>query len=243
MGAGAEVGKGEGHLGQLQLQGGGAAVVGGADQLGGGDRQQFADAFEHLLLDGMVDLQVALQGPVQLAAGGQEGRVLAGAVVLQGAAGALGDGALQVGGFHFGSPEQAEGLAGVGGRAAMGGAGNGQAPVAAAAALGGAAADKGHGLERFEGAAHETQLLGITGPQQHPAAAVTDHRMDPVLGFGDAIAQQPHLQGRHQGAAMGSRKAGGQGHGERCGGVGGRRNRIRKPGRARCRRSAAGPPP
>ena len=150
---------------------------------------------------------------MQLAAGGQKSRVLAGAVVLQGAGGACGDGALQLGGFQLGSPEQPKSLAGVDGTTAVGGAGNRQAPVAAAIALGCAAADKRHGLERFEGAAHETQLLGIAGPQQHPAAAVTDHGMDPMLRFGDAIAQQPHLQGRNQGTAIGSRKAGGQGHG------------------------------
>ena len=39
LGAGAEMGEQQGHLGQLQLQGGRSAVVASRHQLGGGKRQ------------------------------------------------------------------------------------------------------------------------------------------------------------------------------------------------------------
>ena len=148
---GPQVGKQQGHLGQLQLQGRRAAVIAGRHQFGAGHAEQVAHLLEHLLLQGMVRLQVALQGPVHAAATGQEGGVLARAVVLQGTGAAHRDRALQLLRFQVGVPEQLEGFAGVGGGAGMGGTGNRQAAVIVAGLVGGAAGHEHLGLEGFEG--------------------------------------------------------------------------------------------
>ena len=147
---GAQVGKQQGHLGQLQLQGRGAAVIAGRDQFGAGHAQQVAHLLEHLLLQGMVGLEVALQGPMHAAATGQEGGVLARAVVLQGTGAALGNRALQLVGLEIGVPEQLEGFAGVGRGAGMGGAGDRQAALIVAGLVGGAGGHIDLGLEGLQ---------------------------------------------------------------------------------------------
>ena len=138
--------------------------------------------------------------------------MLARAVVLQGTGGTGGNRTLQPTRIQIGPPEQSEGLSGVGGGAGMGSAGDRQPPLAASGAIGGATGHEGGGLEGLEGRADEAELLGIPSPHQHPAPLIADHRMDPMMGFGDAVTEQPHLQGRHT-RPGGSRKAGGQGHG------------------------------
>ena len=128
------------------------------------------------------------------------------AVVLQAAAAPLRHRALQLVGLDLRPPEHLEGLAGMGGRAGMGGAGDRQPAFAAATALRRTAAHEGGGLEGLEGRAHEAELLRVSRAQQHPAALVAHHGMHAVAGFHDAVAQQPHLQRRHTGAA-GAREA------------------------------------
>jgi len=81
----------------------------------------------------MIGLEVALERPVQAAAGGQEGGMLAGAVVLQRALTPRRDGALQLLGLQIRPPENLEGLTGLNGLAGVGGAGDGQGPVVMAA--------------------------------------------------------------------------------------------------------------
>ncbi len=174
------MGEQQGHLGQLQLQGGCAAVVAGGHQLGSRHPEKFAHPLEHLLLQGMIGLEVALERPVQAAAGGQEGGMLAGAVVLQRALTPRRGGALQLLGLQIRPPENLEGLTGLNGLAGVGGAGDGQGPVVMAALLAGTAADEHLGLKGLEGRADEAQLLGITGPHQHAAALVADHGVDPM---------------------------------------------------------------
>ena len=224
----AEMGIQQGHLGQLELQRGGAAVIHAGDQLRPRQPQQLADPFEHLLLQRMVGLQVALDGPVHLPTGGQEGCVLAGAIVLQWTAGSRWGGALEVLGVQFGAPQQFERLSGVDCGTGMGSAGDRQAPLAGTHAIGGAAGYEHGGLEGLQGGAHEAQLLGITGAHQHPTALIADHRMDPVPRFRDPVAQQPDLQGGDAGTAR-TGEAGGQAHG---GGRGSDRADVREPGRA-----------
>ena len=75
----------------------------------------------------------------------------------------------------------------------MGGAGNRQAPLAMAALIGGPTGHEDRRLEGFESRAHEAQRLGISGLEQHPAAAVAHGRMHPMARFNNSIAQQPHL--------------------------------------------------
>jgi hypothetical protein len=110
------------------------------------------------------------------------------------------DRALQLFGFDLGAPQQPKRLAGMGRGARMGGAGDRQAPLTATAGIGRTTTHKHGGLERLERRTHKAEQLGITGPHQHPAAAVTDDRMHAVARLDDAVAQQPHLQRRHRGA-------------------------------------------
>jgi hypothetical protein len=67
----------QGHLGQLQLQGGGTAVIAGHHQFGRRQGQQLGNPLQHLLLQGVLALQVALAAPAEPLAGGQKGRVFA----------------------------------------------------------------------------------------------------------------------------------------------------------------------
>ena len=89
-------------------------------------------------------------------------------------------GALQLFRFDFGAPQHLEGLPGMHGCAGMGGARDGQTPLAALALIGGATGDKHCGLKGLEGRAHKAELLGIASAHQDPAAAITNGGVHPV---------------------------------------------------------------
>ena len=178
--AGAKVGKQQRHLRELQLQGGGAAVVAGGQELSGGHAQEFTYPLKHLLLQRVVELEVALQWPLHAFAGGQEGGVFARAVVLQGALAPFWCEALELFALQIRFPQDLERLAGLLRFPCMGGAGDGQGAVVVVAQVGSAAAHEHLGLERLERRADEAELLRVAGAHQHPAALVAHHRMHPV---------------------------------------------------------------
>ena len=142
----------------------------------------------------MLAVEIALQGPAQALTGGQKSSMFSRAVVLQGAVCPRRAGATQQGHVHIRPPEHLEGLAGLLHVAIVGGAGNRQGPLATALGIGGTTGHKDLGLEGFEPRTNEAELLGIPRPHQQPPPLVTNHRMDPMQRFGNAIAQQSHLQ-------------------------------------------------
>jgi hypothetical protein len=74
--------------------------------------------------------------------------------------------------------------------------------------IGGATGYKYLGLKGLKPRTDKTKHLGIPRPHQLPAPLVTNHRMDPMQRFSDAIAQQSHLQGwgaRPEGSAAADR--------------------------------------
>ena len=74
----------QGHLSQLQHQGGSATVIPLGNQFLSRQADQFSDPAVHFDLQRVVLLEIGLDRPAHLSAGGQEGSVLAGTIVLKG---------------------------------------------------------------------------------------------------------------------------------------------------------------